>query len=126
VDTIYNPKDPIKNYIKDFIFQFGLKPENIDLVLLGKSGDKRLDEEIDKSITPPFESSSMGSFKHLCGEYYTASSFALWLAYSILKKGEAPGFILERNNSSSIKNVLIYNRNFEKHHSLIFLSRDDV
>lgn len=126
VRTIYNPSDPIENHIQDFILQYDLKPEKIDLVLLGKSGDKRMDEGIDNSIKPLFGSSAVGAFKHLCGEYHTASSFALWLAYSILKKGLAPGFVVEGHRPTPIKNILIYNRYFRKHHSLILLSKDDV
>jgi hypothetical protein len=59
--------------------------------------------------------------KHLCGEYPTASAFALWLAARIIREIKAPAIVLDRDTGRPVKSVLIVNSYFEKYHSLILL-----
>jgi hypothetical protein len=68
-----------------------------------------------------FSSSSVGVFKHLCGEYPTASAFALWLATRIIQENFMPEAIVVRNTNRPLKRLLIYNPYFGTHHSLILL-----
>ncbi len=126
VKTIYHSKNSIEENITAFLSVHGLDNENVDFVLLGKSGDSRLDGQMENRLATLLKTSSTGVFKHLCGEYPVASSFALWLAYTILSSGKVAPTVFENDRKRKIKTVLIYNQYFEDHHSLILLKRDDV
>src|SRR5207247_1982350 len=115
--------EKMESEIIRFIGEHNLAGTNVDLVLSGKAGDSKLDGEMDSVISAVFPSTPVGVFKHLCGEYFTASSFALWLAYSILKNEEVPPVVLETSFKVSLKTILIYNRYLEDHHSLMLVTR---
>jgi len=69
-----------------------------------------------------FASKQTINFKHLCGEYPTASAYALWLAAAIIKKGKVPASLLSKEINKSVNKVLIYNHYLNKHHALYLLS----
>jgi len=63
-------------------------------------------------------------YKHISGEYDTASGFAFWLANKIFKTGKVPEVI--RWNDMGIDNpkrLLIYNQYRGKNHSLVLLEK---
>ncbi|HYI78750.1 MAG TPA: beta-ketoacyl synthase N-terminal-like domain-containing protein [Chryseolinea sp.] len=123
VRMLYKPQDAVvKKEIESFIESAGLKSSDIDFVLLGKSGDQKLDTKTDEIAKMYFGSSSIGLFKHLSGEYPTASGFALWLAAKIIQENHIPDAVVLRNTKRPMKRVLIYNPYFGTHHSLILLS----
>ncbi|MBA4058121.1 MAG: 3-oxoacyl-ACP synthase, partial [Marivirga sp.] len=63
-------------------------------------------------------------FKHLCGEYCTAISFALWLGASILKKQIIPDAVkFSTPSSSKLKTILIANHYMNKNYSFILLKK---
>jgi len=122
VETFYKPlKTTFREKIQAFLESAELKADEIDLLMIGKSGDKTWDMESDKISSSLFSSSSIGVFKHLCGEYPTASAFALWLSVSIMKDKKLPDVVLQKDCSRPPNNVLIYNSYFGKYHSLILL-----
>ena len=92
VRMLYKPKDEtrIAEEIKDFLSENELKTEDIDLVLLGINGDSRIDSIYSNIGTKVFEDKRLGYFKHLCGEYKTATAFGMWLAAQILEKQQIP------------------------------------
>ena len=75
----------------------------------------------DSILNKAVGSSPVGVFKHLCGEYSTASAFAVWLGARIIQRQYVPQIILNQPFKGSAKNILIYNPYFENHHSLILL-----
>jgi 3-oxoacyl-[acyl-carrier-protein] synthase II len=124
ITTLYKPdSSALKKGIQQFLESNSVKPADIDLVLLGKSGDATLDAKTDEMSSTLFASSSMGVFKHLCGEYPTASAFAFWLASRILEENYLPEVVVSRKKDRSIKKILVYNSYFGTHHSLILLSK---
>jgi 3-oxoacyl-[acyl-carrier-protein] synthase II len=90
----------------------------VDLVLLGGSQEELFTEKL-KSY---FSNSSIGYFKHLCGEYPVASAFAVSVAAGILRNQNVPKSILVTSPKSEIKNILILNQYFGTHYSAIILS----
>jgi len=90
------------------------------LVLLGKSGDKKTDASTETISNTLFATTAKGVFKHLCGEYPTASAFALWLAARMIQDQQIPE-IVARNVPQPLKTILIYNPYFGNYHSLILL-----
>ena len=123
VHTLYKPTD-ISGEINKFLSSNNITAPGIDLILLGKSGDLSLDRETNSTASSVLPSTPIGVYKHLCGEYFTSSSFALWLAHSILKSGHVPSAVLAGNPTGTPKRILIYNRYLEDHHSLILVSRE--
>lgn len=104
-----------------FLRSCGLQKNQISLVLSGNCGDEQMDKKIsefNKKINLP-----IGYFKTLCGEYFTASGFAMWLAAAIIKKQVVPQAILPDNTIvSNIKHILIVNHYHDKEYSLMCVS----
>jgi 3-oxoacyl-[acyl-carrier-protein] synthase II len=122
VKTLYKPSDiELRKGIDAFLENAGVECSEIDLVLVGKSGDQKFDLKTDEIISDYFSSVSVGVFKHLCGEYPTASAFALWLATKIIQENFIPEAIVVRNTNRPLKRLLIYNPYFGTHHSLILV-----
>ncbi len=107
--------------ILDFLKKHKLAPEDIDLLVLGLNGDPRYDGIYYDICESLFPSPTAVYFKHLCGEYYTAGAFALWLTARILKSQTVPEAILLLGTTplnKPVQNVLIYNQHQQKNHSL--------
>lgn len=123
---IYKPENQqeIENKITEMLNEKGLKPEDIDVVLYGINGDARYDGVYNDLKNNYLKNSTSTYYKHLCGEYQTSGSFALWVASNILKTQSIPPSILIGNNKSkSIKNVLIYNSFMNTDHAMFLLSQ---
>ena len=89
----------------------------------GENGDSRVlpfctacEAALDPSVP-------VARFKHLCGEYPTASAFAVWLA---LQLGSAlPWHMVKRGGvpPADLRYVLLYNNHKLWQHSFILLER---
>ena len=127
VRMIYKPGGPkdIEDRIDRFLDQNKLDVRDIDLVLLGLNGDLEHDRIYRWLQENCFPQNSQAYFKHLCGEHYVASSFALWMAAKILKAQHIPPAILlqdHRTPGNPLRNILIYNQNKNISHSLMLVS----
>lgn len=121
IGTFHKPSgEKLKKGIHDFLLQEDLQVTDIDMLMSGISGDRGSDQT-GLLIEEMFASSSLARFKHLCGEYPVAASFALWLAAKILHEQRTPDFVIFRETGRHVKNILIYNQYFGTHHSLILL-----
>jgi len=121
VATFYKPGNHLLTDIEVFLKSNSLEAGDVDLVVTGKSGDSRLDKDADLITSSVFPNSSTVLFKHLCGEFSSASAFALWLGARIIEEQQIPEVVLERNAKRPVKNCLIYNPYFSNYHSLILL-----
>ena len=104
-----------------FLSGLGLKKEELSLVLSGANGDVVLDSNLkgfNEGIGAP-----VAYFKQLCGEYFTASSFALWLAASSLKKQKFPSGVVQGGlGTQPLKHILIVNHFRDHRYALICVS----
>jgi hypothetical protein len=98
-----------------------LEGKSPDLLLSGENGDSRARNwyRIVESMMGP--DTGIARFKHLCGEYPTASAFALWLACNL--PDTLPGHLLKRPPGSAPRHILIYNNYKFTQHSLLLLER---
>jgi 3-oxoacyl-[acyl-carrier-protein] synthase II len=120
--TLYKPTS-IEDSIKDFLESNGSSIDDIGLIITGRNGDIKNDEIYSALGDSIFKNKATANYKHLCGEYPTSSSFALWVAGNILKKGIIPEVVKQGNFPSfSPKKVLIYNHYQAKYHSLMLVS----
>lgn len=63
---------------------------DIDVIITGRNGDINNDAVYDELEQTVFAGKAAINFKHLCGEYPTAGSYALWMAALMLKEGIIP------------------------------------
>ncbi|MEO6254534.1 MAG: beta-ketoacyl synthase chain length factor [Ferruginibacter sp.] len=121
--TFYKPAGigEIENQVTAFLETHSINIDDIDLVITGKNGDARADEVYDQLAQTVFNTRDTINYKFLCGEYPTASSFAMWLAAVVVKTGEVPP-ALNYNSDKKIKRILVYNHYQGIHHSLFLLS----
>ena len=120
--TLYKPAS-IEDSIINFLKSNGFNIDDVDLVITGRNGDIKNDEIYSTLGNSIFNNKPIANYKHLCGEYPTSSSFALWLAGNIIKKGIIPEVVKQNVFSSfSPKKVLIYNHYQAKYHSLMLVS----
>jgi 3-oxoacyl-[acyl-carrier-protein] synthase II len=120
----YKPSEKeINDELNAFLSENQISHNDIDIVIVGKNGDSRYDNIYDAFLSTHFPDQSTCHFKHLTGEYHTASAFAVWLSANILKTGELPDFIkLNDKSPDKIKLILIYNHYFNINHNFILLS----
>ncbi|MDR3716938.1 MAG: hypothetical protein P4L51_29360 [Puia sp.] len=129
-------KDPaaVRDQLRHFIDTRLQAGEKIDLFLSGENGDNRLlpfflscEDILDRDIP-------IARFKHMCGEYPTASAFAVWLACHLLQSQSIPPHIIKRmpgstdpgnrgdKNTVACRNILIYNSHKGAQHSFIWIT----
>jgi 3-oxoacyl-[acyl-carrier-protein] synthase II len=101
-----------------------IEKQDIEGVMLGLNGDNRYDSTYYGLLESYFDQrTDILYYKHLCGEYYTSVSFALWLASVVLLNQVVPDVIsFQHRSHASLKNLLIYNQLKNTEHSLILLS----
>lgn len=111
------------DFINEFLASHGFSKAGIDLVILGLNGDPESDAVYDP-VKDYFKGAMQAYYKHLSGEHYLASSFALWLAARIAKSQVVPPVVrLDKTSEAGrINNILIYNHYKNIHHSLILVS----
>jgi len=125
IKTFYRPKDnqDIQLNINKFLVANSLKAEDIDLVITGKNGDTKNDAVYDVLSDSLFANATLANYKHLCGEYPTSVSFALWIASNIIKKGVVPAIVADGEmKNQSLKKILIYNHYQNIYHSLMLVA----
>jgi len=125
VKTFFNPvsRDETEQSISGFVEKTVGGMAHIDLVLFGMNGNPEMDEiycHLQENILNRVPGAY---FKHLCGEFDTASSFALYLATAMLKERRVPEVIrLDKRSLGDIKNILVYNHIRNINHSMFILS----
>jgi len=79
IRTLFAPEssEQVEDEILKFIAEAGLSLSDIDLAILGLNGDRSTDFYYHHLMEDRLTHIPVAGFKHLCGEYDTASSFAL-------------------------------------------------
>jgi 3-oxoacyl-[acyl-carrier-protein] synthase II len=119
----FSTEDEAVSAARQMMLQHGIVSP--DIFLAGNNGDAHDDAVFDAIASKLALGDSRIKFKHLCGEYPTASAFALWMASVILKQGGVPEFFQLDNAlaTKKIETILIHNQFKSNHHSLILLSK---
>jgi 3-oxoacyl-[acyl-carrier-protein] synthase II len=123
--TFFYPEkeDVVEKEMHNFIKKAGFSSQDIDLVVTGMNGDPRTDGYYSHIMDGIFDRKPLIRFKHLCGEYDTSSSFALWLAAQVLHKQHVPEWIRANEfKPGKLKNIVIYNHLRGVNHSFYLLS----
>ncbi len=117
-------EDLVSEKTQSFLSENGMEPDSVDVVILGYNGDVEFDGYYDGLANGLFKNTPQVYFKHLCGEFDTASGFAFWLGNKILKQQTVPDAVrLNSVIANSPKNILIYNQYRGESHSLTLLRK---
>ncbi len=126
VQTFYQrlEKEDLIQTIERFLDRNNLDKESIDAVLYGMNGDSERDTIYHDLRKEYLRGKIQTGYKHLCGESYSSTSFALWVAAKMLKTQKVPPVIqLEPATPQALNHVLIYNHWQNIYHSLYLVSR---
>jgi 3-oxoacyl-[acyl-carrier-protein] synthase II len=120
---LYKPenKETVQNEILDLLKNNDVSADQIGLVLSSHTGDPHQDEPDEKLLTTVFPGKSFFPFKSLCGDFPTASGFALWLAAYLLREQKLPSWM--KGIKLPLNNIIIHHRTGNTHHSFILISR---
>jgi len=125
VISYYSPKseEHLARFFADLLKRNQWNADDIDLVFTGINGDQPNDAFYYKFMSQYLPNSTHAYYKHLCGEFDTASSFAVWLTVKLFEKPHIPSYLLVDDKKRSPKKVLIYNQDKFKNHSFILLEQ---
>lgn len=99
--------------------------DNIDLYISGESGDNRALKFYTACEKLLSENIPVARFKHMSGEYATASSWALWLVCEILQRQIIPAHMIKNPvEVSSVKTILLYNNYKGIQHSFMLIGKN--
>jgi 3-oxoacyl-(acyl-carrier-protein) synthase len=126
IQTLYKPKnsEDILKKLHMFLSSHRLTLSDMDVALMGFSGDLIFDEKL-KSLLPEIEKeTTAGAFKNVCGEYHTATAFAMWTATKIIERQQLPKVLaISAKLPSKIKYVLIINQYLDINYSFTLVSQ---
>ena len=107
----------------------GLNLSDFDLVLSGFNGDIRIRKHYDNFMDFNFQNTPHCYYKHLCGEYDTASAFGLWIANEIIKTQKLPDYMFIddiEKKPKKIDRILIHNYSEPDTHACILVSKAGI
>jgi hypothetical protein len=91
---------------------------------MGNNGDKGHDQVCEAVISLALTHTSKVLYKHLCGEYHTASGFALYTASNILRSQSIPEALqIYPSGPEKIQNILIHNHFRNVDHAFILIRK---
>jgi 3-oxoacyl-[acyl-carrier-protein] synthase II len=114
--------DDLQSKLIAFLQELNLSINDVSLVLSGNSGDVEDDKILSENNKHFFSKTDIVYFKNLCGEYFTASAFALWLASVIVEKQIIPKTLFQERNNKELKNILILNQYRNTEYSFMCVS----
>lgn len=122
---IYNTltQNQLPNQILSFLENLNTTLDAVDLVVLGNNGDVNFDEYYHSLSQGLFKETAQACFKHLSGEYDTATAFAFWMASKIIKSQSIPEIVKYNSITSTPNTILIYNQYRGGNHSLVLLKK---
>ncbi|RSK41385.1 beta-ketoacyl synthase N-terminal-like domain-containing protein [Mangrovimonas spongiae] len=114
-------QEALKQQAIAFLKEHDLSTNDLDLLILGNNGDVNFDAYY-HTLSETFSKTPQAYYKHLSGEFNTASSFGFWLASKVIKTQSLPEIVrLNGLQTSQYKTVLLYNQYRGENHSFTLL-----
>ena len=114
----------VEKKAESFLKSNGLQVSDIDAIVLGYNGDAEYDTYYKNLSENAFVNTPQVYYKHLCGEYNTASAFGLWVGAKIIKTQQIPEIIkINKVEKPIYKTILLYNQYKGIDHSFILISK---
>ncbi|MBK8807652.1 MAG: beta-ketoacyl synthase chain length factor [Bacteroidales bacterium] len=114
--------EAVDAWILNFLERNNISANDIDVVFVGINGDKENDAVYEEFLSRNFATASHAMYKNMCGEYDTATSFAMWFSAHCIKEGIVPEYAFLKNAHRKPRKILIYNQDNNSNHSIILLS----
>jgi len=125
IRMVYKPADDreLSNILENFLRENSLEPSDIDVFVNGVSGDISRDSWNMAIRRSYLKSAAEVRFKHLTGEYATASSLGLWLSANILKNQRIPDAVLVNplSRPGQIKTALFCNHFLARNYTFLLM-----
>ena len=117
-------EEEVPEKLIQFLNSNDLELDDIDVVILGINGDSEYDSYYSILQDSIFKNMQQLYYKHLSGEYNTASAFGLWTACQILREQKIPEILkLNESTNPSMESVLLYNQYRGEYHSFTLLKK---
>lgn len=114
--------DDIENELNRFLGERSLEMSDVDLFVLGRNGSRTFDSlylQLEQKLPA---TAHIAYYKHLCGDYMTSSSFALWLAAEVVSTQRLPEILsFRKGTSTGFRRVLIFNQAMAKESSFLLV-----
>jgi len=124
VSTLHtNDKELVKQQLFLFLQRNITEGEQIDLFLSGENGDKQTLPFYNSCEMLLDDNTSIVRYKHMTGDYATASALGLWYACQFIKSQQVPGQMFKKKTAkTNYRNILLYNNFKGLQHSFILVS----
>ena len=114
----------IAGELQQFIQQQVPQGQHIDLFISGEDGDNRFHKYCAACENVLNKQTGIARFKHMMGEYATASAAALWLACHILESQHLPAHMVKQpGTNEGYQRILMYNAYKLRQHSFILVEK---
>lgn len=124
ISTLHSKeKELVKKQLAIFLQKNLASGEEIDLFLSGENGDNRTLPFYEVCETLLADDTSSIRYKHMTGDFATASALGLWYACQFAKNQQVPAQMIKKKTSkTSYQNILLYNNFKGLQHSFILVS----
>lgn len=113
----------VKQELQSFL-QHNLGNREIDILMSGENGDCRINHFYHEVESLFDKNVIVTRFKHLSGEYPTASAFALWLSCEMISSQKIPENIMKAAaRKKSFTTIMIYNNYKGLQHGFVLLGK---
>lgn len=111
LSMLYKPTpEELQVNIEKVLQQADLQKNDIDVMICGMNGDCRTLPLVKSSLNYCAQHTTIVNFKHLTGEYDTASGSGLWLADHLCRSQTIPAEVIYRSGqTNAIRNILYCN-----------------
>lgn len=117
-------ENEVQNAVISFLKTHHLSISDVDAIVLGYDGNISFENYYRVLGENAFAETPQLYYKHLSGEYDTASAFALWMAAKILKTQDVPEIVkINSVTKPAYHTILLYNQLNGKNHSFTLLSK---
>lgn len=123
VDIMYKPtSEKFESRLRFLLDEAGMSIDDVSAVMLGKNGDAVNDTVYETLRKRFFKKMPVVYYKHLCGEYSTASAFGCYVAVRLLQNRQMPESVLPTKPlNGSIRSILLVNHSQSVNYSLVLL-----
>lgn len=122
VDTIHTKDENIVKERLEFFIQQHLQNNKPDLLLSGDNGDNRLSHFYSIAESVVDKETCVARYKHMCGEFPTATAFGLWISCEILQEQIIPPHMIKKQAGNPYQTILLYNTYRGIQHSFMLVS----
>ncbi|MFM6925903.1 MAG: beta-ketoacyl synthase chain length factor [Ferruginibacter sp.] len=124
ISSVHSPDIELVKQQLELFLQKNLTPgETIDVFISGENGDNRTLPFYEACETLLTDHTSIVRYKHMTGDFATASALGLWYACRFAKDQQVPAQMIKKKTpKTNYHNILLYNNFKGLQHSFILVS----